>query len=143
MQSLSAVTVVVPGWPNTESRCRGFTLLEVVVAMGIMAVGLVGLVSFMIVLENMEAENGRATRSMFCVQEKMEQIRFEFASGKCPSRQGREYPEGGGLWGMERSWTIRPSPLEEGLEEIRVECSYQWRGRTKSKELLSLAAWSG
>lgn len=143
MLSLSAVTVKVPGWPNTESGCRGFTLLEVVVAMGVMAFGLVGFVGLMIVLENMEAENGWATGSMFCVQKKMEQIRFELACGRSPARQGREHPEDGGLPGMERSWTIRSSPLGEGLEEIRVECCYEWRGRKRSKELLSLAATSG
>ncbi len=124
--------------PFSKGPRDGFSLIEVIIAMGLMAVGMLGLAGLLIVLGNSEAENQWLTKAVFCAQEEMEWLKFEIAAEGWSAIEGEEALDDGPYQGMQKHWIVKSSELADGLAEIVVECSYSWQGKDKKKSLQTL-----
>ena len=118
---------------------RGFTLLEVLIAMGSMAFGLLGMAALLAALGNVEAENRKMTKALFCAQETLETLHFNMMDREeFVDPAGQELITSGAYRGMEKKWSIETYELETGLDEIIAQCAYWWRGEKKIRSLRTL-----
>ncbi len=128
--------MTVPG-----SRCepsKGFTLLEVLVAMVLTGSGILCFGGLLATMGRIQAEDTWATRATFCAQERMEELRFSFITGEGPTTDGEETLTAGPYRQMRRQWSTEDSSDLSGMMEIKVACDYPWRGNMKRFELSTL-----
>jgi Tfp pilus assembly protein PilV len=120
-------------WP-----AKGFTLIEVVLAVFFLAVGLLALVAFLVKLGSIEGASARRLYAAFCAQEKMEELEFRCATSAMPMHtHGREIVERT-TGSFERTWKVAPYEAVEGIQEIEVTCTYQWKDGPQQLTLRSL-----
>ncbi len=117
---------------------NGFSLIEVIIAMALMSVAMLGLAGLLVVLGNSEAENQWTTKALFCAQEEMEYLKFEIATEGYSAIEGEEIFQDGPYKGMGISRRVHPFETVDGLAEIVVECSFLWQGSDKKKILQTL-----
>lgn len=129
----------------TSCGCRrGFTLIELVLAMGVCAFGLLGVSGLLLILEQTEAEQVMAARALFCAQQKMEILRYQsLQQGLSSPEEGKEALNQEAFHGTLRHWTIRPSPSHQGLLWIQVDCSCSYKGKSISRNLQTLMLPNG
>ena len=122
---------------------KGFTLLEVVIAMGLMAFCLMSMGALLITLGNIEAGNTKAVKALFCAQEALETLRFKLMAGQelLESSEQEVIPDGA-YQGMEKQWSIEAYDPEDDLHEIIVQCAYWWKGKKKATSLRTLVCIS-
>jgi len=126
-----------------SKKRQGFTLLEVIIAMGLMAFCLLGMAALLNALGNIEAENRRAVKALFCAQEALETLRFNLmADREGFESTGRELISTGAYEGMEKQWFIEAYGPENELDEIIVQCGYWWKGEKKVRSLRTLVCIS-
>ena len=117
---------------------RGFTLLEILISIALTGLGVLCLAGLLKVLGNVEAQDSWDTKALFCAQEWMEELRFEFAVGNGATGDGEEALHDGSYRGMWRRWSVKSSPIFDGLSEVGVECAYSWKGSRKTVQLSTL-----
>lgn len=117
---------------------EGFTLLELLVAMVLTVFGVLGFAGLLKVIGNVEAEDIWETKALFCAQERMEELKFAFLTGKDFTTEGVEIVADVPYQGMRREWTTVESDVFEGLLEINVVCAYPWKGDMKTVEVSTL-----
>ena len=122
----------------TAGRPGGFTLLEILISMALTCLGLLCLAGLLKVLGNVEAEDTWETKALFCAQERMEELKFGVATGHVSTTEGDELVAEGSYQGMGRQWAVRASSIFDGLLEMRVVCTYPWKGTRKAVELSAL-----
>jgi len=118
---------------------RGFTFLEILVAMVLMVFGVLGFSGLLKVIGDVEAEDTWQTKALFCAQERMEELKFDCVTGKGVTTDGEEIVTEGQYKGMRREWATGDSPLFEGLLEISAGCSYPWKGSMKTVQVSTRA----
>jgi hypothetical protein len=106
--------------------------------MALTGLGVLCLTGLLKVLGNVEAQDSSDTKALFCAQERMEELRFEFAVGKGATGKGEEVPGDGSYRGLVRTWAVKPSPVLDNLFEVDVACAYSWKGSKKTVRLSSL-----
>jgi len=130
--SFRPLTGVIP------SGKEGFSLLEIVISMALTGLGVLCLAGLLKVLGNVEAEDSWKTKALFCAQERMEELRFAFAVGEGATGNGEEVLIDGSYRGLVTRWTVKPSPVLDGLFEIDLDCAYSWKGSMKTVGLSTL-----
>jgi Tfp pilus assembly protein PilV len=127
----------LPGKPAALCAERGFTLLEIVLSVGLTGLGILSLAGLLTVLGSLEAEETWDTKALFCAQEGIEELKFDVSSGNGPAGDGEATPAGP-YGNMSRRWTVASSSDLEGLLEISVECAYDWKGKERAVGLETL-----
>jgi len=126
------------GSPCRKIGSEGFTIVEILVAMVLTAFGVLSFAGLLKVIGNVEAEDTWATKALFCVQERMEELRFACLTGNGFTTEGEEIVADGSYQGMRREWTTGDSSVFEGLLEISVGCAYPWKGDMKKVGISTL-----
>jgi len=108
---------------NAARGERGFTLLETVIAMGILGFVFLSVPGFLVVLERIEAENTARARTLLCAQEKLEEFIFASFRGGLSPAEGVDVVPDGPFEGMQRRWEIRRGDVGPGLMRVRAACS--------------------
>ena len=116
---------------------KGFTLVEVLIALIVLAVGLLTLLGFLVHLGGLQEESTRRVLSAFCAQEKMEELKFQAAISTLHNQHAEEALDTQGRT-LNRSWDVSWHEEMPGIREIEVECYYVCRGIKKGVALKSL-----
>ena len=119
-------------------RAEGFTIVEILVAMVLVAYGILGFAGLLTVMGNVEAEDTWMTKALFCAQERLEELKFDVATGKGFTNNGKEDLVEGAYPDMRREWTVENAAVCEGLVKISVACAYPWKGTMKRISLSTL-----
>jgi prepilin-type N-terminal cleavage/methylation domain-containing protein len=117
---------------------RGFTIVEILVAMTVTGLGVLGFGGLLQVIGKVEAEDTWSTKALFCAQERMEELKFRVATGNSTTTEGEEVVADGAYQGMRRVWAVGHSSVFDGLLEIRAECEYPWEVATRTIDLATL-----
>ena len=124
--------------PGPPEAPKGFTIVEILVAIVLTAFGILGFAGLLEVMGSVEAEETWRAKALFCAQEQMEEITFALLAGEGTVTEGKEDLADGTYPGMRREWAVRDSGLLDGLLEVQVECAYPWKGARKSVALSTL-----
>lgn len=113
---------------RTHSQ-TGFTLLEVVVAMGILAVGLLAIGAAQLAALHLTAKSRHLTTAMHLAQQTVEQFQaFPISalpsSGNDPNNPIDPDPSDGDEVTFERRWTITPNSPVLNLTALAVEVDW-------------------
>jgi len=96
---------------------KGFTLIEVVVALLLFAVGAAALAETLVLAQHLRASSGRQLRALELAEERLERLR-------AGERGGDAAP----LGVFTRSWRSGAVPDEPGLERVDVTVTWEDRG---------------
>ncbi|MFN2383093.1 MAG: prepilin-type N-terminal cleavage/methylation domain-containing protein [Gemmatimonadota bacterium] len=107
-------------------NARGFTLLEVVVAMTIMTVGVLGMAGFSASVSQTNRGSANRTRADQALLKKVEQLQSQ-AYGTISS--GADTVEVGDV-NMARTWVVTDNTPETGLKRVVLTAVWRERGRT-------------
>ena len=117
------------------SPARGFSLIEVLIALVVLGVGLVGLARLQLNMLGGTAESVLHDSAVRLAEDKLEALRFELSQGRMP-QTGSDEPKVQDVI-MQRHWELKPSPT--GLVETNIVM--QWRDiRTGEESTLNLPA---
>jgi len=112
---------------STRSSSRdGFTLAELVVALGLLTVGLLALASTSAFLTYAHAASGRAEHAAVVGGSRLEMLR----AGPCAPEQGAEMIDG-----LSVAWSLTPSPGGAATATVRV--SWNERGLPSAQRYTS------
>lgn len=135
-------------------RKKGFTFVEVLVALIIIAVGVAGLVSLQRLFLQSSTRAAERVAAMEMAQEKLEELRFtpyeNLAAGTLSAtKQGKTYQLAwtvtgqylvSGAWVPSGSPSV-PSPLPSEPDAKAVAITVSWTERAGGNESLTLGAW--
>jgi prepilin-type N-terminal cleavage/methylation domain-containing protein len=117
------------------SAPRGFSLIEVLIALVVLGVGLLGLARLQLNMLGGTAESVLHDSAVRLAEDKLEALRFELSQGRMP-QTGSDEPKVQDVI-MQRHWELKPSPT--GLVETNIVM--QWRDiRTGEESTLNLPA---
>jgi prepilin-type N-terminal cleavage/methylation domain-containing protein len=117
------------------SAPRGFSLIEVLIALVVLGVGLLGLARLQLNMLGGTAESVLHDSAVRLAEDKLETLRFELSQGRMP-QTGSDEPKVQDVI-MQRHWELKPSPT--GLVETNIVM--QWRDiRTGEESTLNLPA---
>ena len=117
------------------SAPRGFSLIEVLIALVVLGVGLLGLARLQLNMLGGTAESVLHDSAVRLAEDKLEALRFELSQGRMP-QTGSDEPKVQDVI-MQRHWELKPSPT--GLVETNVVM--RWRDiRTGEESTLNLPA---
>ncbi|MEN9903062.1 MAG: hypothetical protein RL651_1726 [Pseudomonadota bacterium] len=117
------------------SSARGFSLIEVLIALVVLGVGLLGLARLQLNMLGGTAESVLHDSAVRLAEDKLEALRFELAQGHIP-QTGSDTPKVQDVI-MQRHWELKLSPT--GLIESNIVM--QWRDiRTGEESTLNLPA---
>jgi hypothetical protein len=112
--------------------------VEILISIVVTAFGILGFAGLLKTIGDATAEDTWAVRALFCAQERVEEIKFDFLTGHGAAGEGGEEWSEGWNQGLRRKWSVASSTVFDGLMEIGVECSYPWKGARKSVTLSTL-----
>lgn len=98
------------------ARARGFTLIEVVVAVLLFAIGAAALAETLVVAQRVRASSARWVEALALAEERLERLRAGDRSEEGPARGG-----------FTCSW--RSDPWEDAAQLERVEVAVEWQDR--------------
>ncbi len=117
------------------SPARGFSLIEVLIALVVLGVGLLGLARLQLNMLSGTAESVLHDSAVRLAEDKLEALRFELSQGRI-LQTGSDEPKVQDVI-MQRHWELKPSPT--GLMETNIVM--QWRDiRTGEESTLNLPA---
>lgn len=99
---------------------RGMTLVEVMVALVILAIALAWLAPLIIIAMHGTRRGGDLTQATTAAQDKLEEFRNKSYTYLLDNPTGQDT-----LSGVVRSWTIAEEPGHEGLVRIALDLSWQ------------------
>ncbi len=114
------------GWDKMVMTENGFTLIEVMIALTIFTVGILGISGMLLIGEKGVSTGGKSHSAVRISRAQMEQLKgddtIEAGSGVCTAF---ETP------GIQCLWTIRRDTPATGLAEIEVRASWDEGDRTR------------
>lgn len=117
------------------ARAKGFSLVEVLIALVVLGVGLLGLARLQLNMLGGTAESVLQDSAVRLAEDKLESLRFELAEGRLP-QAGSDEPKVQDVI-LQRHWNLKLSPT--GLVESNI--TLQWRDpRTGEEGTLNLPA---
>ncbi len=118
-----------------RSAMAGFSLVEVLVALVILGVGLMGLARLQLGMLGSTAESVLHDSAIRLAEDKLEALRFEFSLGKMPVAGSDQSVAHDVI--MQRRWSL----TESGSSTVDTVISLQWREpRTGEEHTLALPA---
>lgn len=125
---------------NSQRHKRGFSLLELIIAIGVLAIGLVGVLQIFPVGLRASRHSGMITKAAFLAQNKMEEIKmqdFEEIADFSP-----EIPLSGTDGDFD--WEIFIDEVEldgvesdENIRKVSITISWLERNRKRSKDFVT------
>ncbi|MCC7203430.1 MAG: prepilin-type N-terminal cleavage/methylation domain-containing protein [Nitrospirae bacterium] len=111
------------------SDMAGFTLIEVIIALTIFSIGIMGISGMILIGEKGVATGSKSLSAVQISRAQMEQLKggssFETASGGCTALDAP---------GIQCQWTIKKDTPATGLSEVEVRTS--WNEGEKKRELV-------
>jgi general secretion pathway protein I len=111
---------------------KGFTLLEIVIALAIFAIGLVGLLSLFPVGFQSAKKASDLTQATIYAQEKMEELKqsdFDSISDSSGTFSDSRF-----------SWDLATSSVSTGLKKLELTVSWTERGKNYNEEFVTYVA---
>lgn len=124
------------GWHILRTGQRGMTLVEIMVAMIILAIALCWLAPLIIISMRGTRRGGNLTQATTLAQDKLEEFRSTSYAAMLAHPTGQDT-----VGGVVRSWTVTEEPDQDGLARIVVDLS--WRddaGKEHQAQFVSLRA---
>lgn len=119
---------------------RGFTLIEIIMAMAIMAVGIIGVVRLLPVGLRASKSSEMMSRASFLAQEKMEELKlagFDELTKPNPSID-LEGEEGDYSWEAEVSEVeLEGVTSSEDIRSLSLTVSWQEKGKPRSQKFMT------
>lgn len=106
-------------WPMMARGQRGMTLVEIMVAMIILAIALSWLAPLIIIAMQGTRRGGDLTQATTLAQDKLEELRSMSYASMLANPTGQDT-----VGNMVRSWTITEGVGQEGLVDIQVDLSW-------------------
>ena len=118
------------------SYAKGFTLVEVLVAMVIFAIVSLAITQMMVASTKLASENGIASEAIALAQETLEDLRAvpfaDMASGSAVATSSK------GVVPLNVAWTVTSNSPETGMNTIVVTVTWDQQGVTKSYDVQSV-----
>lgn len=99
---------------------RGFTLIEVMVALCLFAIGAAALAETLVVAQRVRASSARWGRAVTLAEDRLERL-----------RAGDRSEDGAPIGEFTRSWHREPAAEAPGLDRVEVSVDWQDRGRQR------------
>lgn len=118
------------------SYAKGFTLIEVLVAMVIFAIVSLAITQMMVASTKLASENGIASEAIALAQETLEDLRAvpfaNMTSGSAVATSSK------GVVPLNVAWTVTSNSPETGMNTIVVTVTWDQQGVTKSYDVQSV-----
>ncbi len=108
---------------------KGFSLIEILIALVILSIALLGLAGLMVQTTKNNSFGGRMTEAATFAQDKLEEFRAIGWVKIPPNTSGIDYPKGTSEIVYTRNWHVSPNPTNGNLKEITV--TINWNDQTK------------
>jgi len=115
---------------NNSDQSRGFTLIEVLIALVILSVALLGLAGLMVQTTKNTSFGGLMTEGATFAQDKLEELRAT-PWGNLASFSGVDQPQGSNKITYNRNWTVQPNPPSLGDTVRTISVTVTWNDRTQ------------
>jgi len=119
---------------NKIDNYGGFTLIEIMIAIFILMVGLLGVAGVATTVINGNAFSNRVTTATTLAQDKMEELKgtaYSSITTGGPETQGSIYT---------RTWTVTPDSPAAGMKTIEVAVAFPWKGTAHNVTLKTMVA---
>ena len=114
-------------------RHSGFTLIEIMIAMFVLAVGLLGAAGVATTVINGNALSKKITTATTLAQDKMEELKgTDYASIATDSDTQESI--------YTRTWTVTSDSPAADIKTIEVKVEFQWKGTTHNVTLKTMVA---
>lgn len=120
------------------SEEAGFTLVEAMIAMSILAVGLLGVIGMFTTSIGGNAFGGNMTQAATLAQEKLEDLRIEPYPNITTDNTGEQISLNGKTY--TRKWTVSQD-FSLKLKTITVDVSWTTKGQTRTAKLITKRAY--
>ncbi|MBU1184434.1 MAG: prepilin-type N-terminal cleavage/methylation domain-containing protein [Proteobacteria bacterium] len=122
-------TMTVSGLRNNN----GFTLVEIIVAMGILTIALLGLVSVTVMVIKSNSFSKTMTTATTLAKDKMEQLKntgYDSLAGGTDTVESI----------YTRTWTVTSNSPAADMKTIEVKVEWNWQGAVRNVTLRSIVA---
>ncbi len=107
---------------------KGFSLIEILIALVILSIALLGLAGLMVQTTKNNSFGGRMTEAATFAQDKLEEFRAIGWVKIPPNTGGIDHPNGATGIVYARNWQVAPNPINGNLKEITV--TINWADQT-------------
>ena len=118
-----------------ESDRRGFTMIEIIIAVLLLTVGLIGIVSVSVMVIDGNQFSKTMTTATSLAKDKLEELQnasYEnITSSTAPETKENIY---------QRSWTVTADSPAVNMKTIVVTVTWPWKGQTKDVTLRTIIA---
>ncbi len=109
-------------------KSKGFSLIEILIALVILSIALLGLAGLMVQTTKNNSFGGRMTEAATFAQDKLEEFRAIGWVKIPPNTGGTDYSNGATGIVYTRNWQVAPNPTNGNLKEITV--TINWADQT-------------
>ncbi len=107
---------------------KGFTLIEVLIALVILSFALLGLAGLMVQTTKNNSFSGLITEAATFAQDKLEELRATPWNNLALA--GKDYPESSSKVGYTRTWTVQPNAPSPDDKVRTISVTVTWNDRT-------------
>lgn len=118
---------------NGLANSKGFTLVEVMIAIAVLVIGLLGVAGVAATIINGNALGKEITTATTLAQDKMEELKGTAYASLTSGSDTQESI-------YTRTWTVTSDVPAAGMKTIAVVVTFPWRGATKNVTLRTIVA---